>query len=155
MCALEGDCACRRNAWGVPKHVGFFWDKRDVRGRGSSSNRPGCSGQPGDTRQDHLIQVRSRGKADVASLAMLLHSPILDFIKLEGTSGPPKVTKPCKEWAKRGTDGLVVTDGTREQPHALAGPGDGDKDQGLSPGRRASLPGSSLSPPLAIIRLLL
>lgn len=107
------------------------------------------------TWRHHLIQVRSRGKADVRSLAMLLHSPILDFIKLEGTSGPPKVTKPCKEWAKKGTDGSVVTDGTREQPHALAGPVDGDKDQGLSQGCRASLPGSSLSPPLAIIRLLL
>lgn len=155
MCALEGDRARRRNARGVPKHVGFLWDKHDVKGRGSSSNRPGCPGQPGDTRQDHLIQVRSRGKADVASLATLLHSPILDFIKLEGTSGPPKVTKPSKQWAKRGTDGSVITDGTRDQPHALAGSGDGDKDQGLSQGRRASLPGSSLSPPLAIIRLLL
>lgn len=33
---------------------------------------------------DHFIQVRSWGRADVAWLSVLLHFPILSFIKVEG-----------------------------------------------------------------------
>lgn len=47
----------------------------------------------GHTRQDHLIQMRSWGKADMAWLTLLLRFPILSFVKLEGTWGLPEVTK--------------------------------------------------------------